>query len=72
MRLAWTGPPARFACTGWDTCPTSLAPVTVLAVEVLLNAIQKVKSLNYLTLVGHLHKVLVGHQADRVKKPQGK
>ena len=41
------GPPAlgSFARTGWDTCPASLAPLALLALKVLLNAIQKVKSL---------------------------
>ena len=41
----------------WYTCPASLA------LKVLLNATQKVKSLvlTYLTLVGYLNKVLGGH-----------
>ena len=45
MRLAWKGPRARacFACTGFDT---SLAPLTLLALTVLLNATQSVKVLN--------------------------
>ena len=40
--LAWTGPPApaRYACTGWDTCPALLAPLAFLALKVLLNATQ--------------------------------
>ena len=50
------GPPAP-AWTGWDTCPASLA------IKFLLNATRKFKSLvlAYLTLVGHLNKVLVDH-----------
>ena len=31
-----------FACTGWDTCPASLAPLASLALKVLLNAAQKI------------------------------
>ena len=29
VRSAWTGPPAHYAFTGWDTCSNSLAPLTL-------------------------------------------
>ena len=47
-RLAWTGPPAptRFARTGWDAFPSSLGPLALLALMVLLNASQSVKVIN--------------------------
>ena len=36
-------------------------PPALLALKVLLNAARKSLVLGYLTLVGHLNKVLVGH-----------
>ena len=38
VRSAWTGPPARYARTGWDTSLALLAPFALLALTVLLNA----------------------------------
>ena len=57
--LAWSGPQARFAITGWDTCPAWLT------LKVLLNSTQKVKCLKevgYLTKsVGCTKSTLVVH-----------
>ena len=53
-----------FACTGWDTCPASLALLDSLAPMASLNATRKVKSLTfltYLTLVNPLKRYLVGY-----------
>jgi hypothetical protein len=38
---AWTDPPAlaHYASTGWDTYKASLAPLTLLALRVLLDTI---------------------------------
>ena len=81
MRSAWTGPqaPARFAHTGWDTYPASLALLTLLALTVLLHATWKFKSLvlKYLTSISHLNNIFGGRSSYKVpvqihsKSPMG-
>ena len=52
VQSARTGPPApaRYARTGWDTCPASLAPLASLTLKVLLNATRIYQSLLYQSL----------------------
>ena len=53
VHLAWTGPPAQapFTHTGWDTCPARWLSMFYSMLHGVLM---------YLTLAGHLNKVLVG------------
>ena len=78
VRSAWTGPPApaRYARTGWDTCPASLAPLASLALKILLNATRIYQSLwtilesvRYIThLTGHFKGPLPSQPTQQLSR----